>query len=445
MYLKRKIDNYLKSWKNDGNHLPLIIKGARQIGKTESIKEFSKVYGNVIYINLALEPNYKMIVNDGYDVDKVIKNISAIDSKWRVVPNDTLIIFDEIQEFPDITTTLKPFAIDKRYDVICSGSLLGINYKKIHSISLGYKTEYEMHSMDFEEYLWAIGEREETINEILEHMIKLMPFSDVEMNKYMELFIDYVIVGGMPNVVKNYVINKNFQGITELQIDIINGYKDDARKYIEGLDQTKIINTFNSIPVQLAKDNKKFQYSIISSNARAREYVGVIEWLNDVGIINICYQMNYPELPIKGNIDTSKYKVYMADTGLLISLLDEESQIDLKVNKNLGVYKGAIFENVVAEALKKSGAELVYYKREDSTLEIDFFIRTQNELLPIEVKSGNNKSKSLNEVITNDKYNNIKRGIKLAYANIGYENNVFTIPYFCSFMLKKWVGSIGNL
>lgn len=445
MYLRRKIDNYLKNWKNDENHLPLIIKGARQIGKTESIKEFSKVYGNVIYINFALEPNYKMIINDGYDVDKVIKNITAVDSRWKVVPNDTLIIFDEIQEFPDITTTLKPFAIDKRYDVICSGSLLGINYKRIHSISLGYKTEYEMHSMDFEEYLWAIGEREETINEILEHMIKLMPFSDVEMNKYMELFIDYVIVGGMPNVVKNYVINKNFQGITELQIDIINGYKDDARKYIEGLDQTKIINTFNSIPVQLAKDNKKFQYSIISSNARAREYVGVIEWLNDVGIINICYQMNYPELPIKGNIDTSKYKVYMADTGLLISLLDEESQIDLKVNKNLGVYKGAIFENVVAEALKKSGAELVYYKREDSTLEIDFFIRTQNELLPIEVKSGNNKSKSLNEVITNDKYNNIKRGIKLAYANIGYENNVFTIPYFCSFMLKKWVGSIGNL
>lgn len=445
MYLRRKIDNYLKNWKNDENHLPLIIKGARQIGKTESIKEFSKVYGNVIYINFALEPNYKMIINDGYDVDKVMKNITAVDSRWKVVPNDTLIIFDEIQEFPDITTTLKPFAIDKRYDVICSGSLLGINYKRIHSISLGYKTEYEMHSMDFEEYLWAIGEREETINEILEHMIKLMPFSDVEMNKYMELFIDYVIVGGMPNVVKNYVINKNFQGITELQIDIINGYKDDARKYIEGLDQTKIINTFNSIPVQLAKDNKKFQYSIISSNARAREYVGVIEWLNDVGIINICYQMNFPELPIKGNIDTSKYKVYMADTGLLISLLDEESQIDLKVNKNLGVYKGAIFENVVAEALKKSGAELVYYKREDSTLEIDFFIRTQNELLPIEVKSGNNKSKSLNEVITNDKYNNIKRGIKLAYANIGYENNVFTIPYFCGFMLKKWVGSIGNL
>ena len=148
MYLRRKIDNYLKNWKNDENHLPLIIKGARQIGKTESIKEFSKVYGNVIYINFALEPNYKMIINDGYDVDKVIKNITAVDSRWKVVPNDTLIIFDEIQEFPDITTTLKPFAIDKRYDVICSGSLLGINYKRIHSISLGYKTEYEMHSMD---------------------------------------------------------------------------------------------------------------------------------------------------------------------------------------------------------------------------------------------------------------------------------------------------------
>ena len=439
MYLRRKIDEYLKNWKNDVNHLPLIVKGARQIGKTESINEFSKIYNNVVYINFALEPIYKKIVNDGYDVDKVTKNISMIDSKWKIASNETLIIFDEIQEFPDITTTLKSFAIDKRYDVICSGSLLGINYKKIHSISLGYKCEYEMYGMDFEEFLWAVGVDDLNINEILEHLTSMSPFSEIEMDKYMDLFTDYVIVGGMPNVVKNYVLNKNFQGISELQKDIIDGYKDDARKYIEGLDQTKIINTFNSIPAQLAKDNKKFQYSKISSSARSREYIGVIEWLNDVGIINICYQMNFPELPIKGNVDTSKFKVYLADTGLLVSLLDEESQIDLKVNKNLGVYKGAIYENVVAEALKKSGADLVYYKREDSTLEIDFFVRTQNELLPVEVKSGNNKSKSLNEVISNTRYDNIKRGIKLAYANVGYKNNVFTIPYFCSFLIKKWV------
>ena len=439
MYLRRKIDEYLKNWKNDVNHLPLIVKGARQIGKTESINEFSKIYNNVVYINFALEPIYKKIVNDGYDVDKVTKNISMIDSKWKIASNETLIIFDEIQEFPDITTTLKSFAIDKRYDVICSGSLLGINYKKIHSISLGYKCEYEMYGMDFEEFLWAVGVDDLNINEILEHLTSMSPFSEIEMDKYMDLFTDYVIVGGMPNVVKNYVLNKNFQGISELQKDIIDGYKDDARKYIEGLDQTKIINTFNSIPAQLAKDNKKFQYSKISSSARSREYIGVIEWLNDVGIINICYQMNFPELPIKGNVDTSKFKVYLADTGLLVSLLDEESQIDLKVNKNLGVYKGAIYENVVAEALKKSGADLVYYKREDSTLEIDFFVRTQNELLPVEVKSGNNKSKSLNEVISNTRYDNINRGIKLANANVGYKNNVFTIPYFCSFLIKKWV------
>ncbi len=377
MYLKRKIDSFLQNWKNDENHLPLIVKGARQIGKTESINEFSKIYNNVVYINFALEPIYKMVVNDGYDVDKVIKNISAIDSKWKLIPNETLIIFDEIQDFPDITTTLKSFAIDKRYDVICSGSLLGINYKKIHSISLGYKSEYEMYSMDFEEFLWALGINENVIDDMFHHMINLIPFSKIEMSKYMDLFTDYVIVGGMPNVVKNYVLNKNFQGITELQKDIVDGYKDDARKYIEGLDQTKIISTFNSIPVQLATDNKKFQYSKISTNARAREYLGVIEWLNDVRIINICYQMNFPELPIKGNIDSSKFKVYMADTGLLVSLLDEETQIDLKVNKNLGVYKGAIFENVVAEALKKSNTELVYYKRGDSTLEIVFFVRTQ--------------------------------------------------------------------
>ena len=183
MYLRRKIDEYLKNWKNDVNHLQLIVKGARQIGKTESINEFSKIYNNVVYINFALEPIYKKIVNDGYDVDKVIKNISMIDSKWKIASNETLIIFDEIQEFPDITTTLKSFAIDKRYDVICSGSLLGINYKKIHSISLGYKCEYEMYSMDFEEFLWAVGVDDLNINEILEHLTSMSPFSEIEMDK----------------------------------------------------------------------------------------------------------------------------------------------------------------------------------------------------------------------------------------------------------------------
>ena len=211
MYLKRKIDSFLQKWKNEENHLPLIVKGARQIGKTESINEFSKIYNNVVYINFALEPIYKMVVNDGYDVDKVIKNISAIDSRWKLIPNETLIIFDEIQDFPDITTTLKSFAIDKRYDVICSGSLLGINYKKIHSISLGYKSEYEMHSMDFEEFLWALGINESVIDDMFYRMTNLIPFSKIEMSKYMDLFTDYVIVGGMPNVVKNYVLNKNFQ------------------------------------------------------------------------------------------------------------------------------------------------------------------------------------------------------------------------------------------
>ena len=442
MYLKRKIDNYLNEWKNNSEHLPLIIKGARQIGKTESIMNFSALYKNVVYINFALEPNYKKIIENGYDVENVIKNISKIDSKWKIEPFDTLIIFDEIQECPDVTTTLKSFAIYKKYDVICSGSLLGVNYKKIHSISLGYKTEYEMHSMDFEEFLWAVGNNEDVVEDMFYHMNELIPFSNIEMDKYMNIFFDYIITGGMPNVVKKFVINKNFQDIDAMQTDIIDGYKDDARKYIEGLDQAKILNTFNSIPAQLAKDNKKFQYSKISSNARSREYIGVIEWLNDVGIINICYQMNFPELPIKGNIDISKFKIYMADTGLLISMLDNEAKMDIKANKNIGVYKGAIYENIVAEALKKSNADLVYYRREDSTLEIDFFVRTQNELMPIEIKSGNNRSKSLNEVITNPKYENIKRGIKLAHANIGYENNIFTFPYFLSFLLKKWVKDV---
>ena len=440
VYFKRKIDEFLADWKNNHSRKPLIVKGARQIGKTESILHFANEnYENVVYINFVLDKKYTTIVNDGYDVETVVKNITLINPSTKFIPDKTLIVFDEIQEYPDIATSLKAFNLDKRYDVICSGSMLGINYRKIHSNSVGSKTDYEMFSMDFEEFLWAKGYEDTAINSILEHMISLTPFSETEVSVYKSLFLDYCVLGGMPDVIKGYIKTGTFSQSLEIQGQIRLDYEEDVRKYAEGLDQAKIISVYRSIPAQLAKENKKFQFSIIDKKARSREYTGCIEWLIDAGVVTECNCLNYPELPLKGNVDNSKYKLYYPDTGLLISALDEEAQEDLRVNKNLGVYKGALYENFVAEAFVKQGLGLFYYKKDNSTLEEDFFVRSKNELIPVEVKSNNDSSKSLTALIKSDRYADIKHGIKLGDFNIGYTNNIYTFPYFCAFMLKAYL------
>ena len=440
MYYKRKIDDYLNNWKADPAHKPLIVKGARQIGKTESIMHFAKAnYENVIYINFALEKKFMQILADGYDEKSVIKNVTLADPSIRFAPGKTVIIFDEIQENPDVATTLKSFKISGNYDVICSGSMLGINYKKIHSNSVGHKTDYEMYSMDFEEFLWAKGYSQEQINSILSHMVENKPFNDNELTVFKNLFLDYCVLGGMPDVVKLYIETGTFSGTLDVQGQIRLDYEEDVRKYANGLDQTKIVSVYRSIPAQLAKENKKFQFNKINKNARSREYTGCIDWLIDAGVITECNCLQFPELPLKGNIEESKYKLYYPDTGLLVSALDEEAQDDLRVNKNLGVYKGALYENFVAEAFVKQGLGLYYYKKDNSTLEEDFFVRTQNDLIPVEVKSNSDQSKSLSSLIKNVNYSDISYGIKLGDFNIGHANNIYTFPYFCAFKMKEYL------
>lgn len=443
IYLKRKVDEFLDNWKKDKDKFPLIISGCRQIGKTESIRNFAERagYKSFVEINFATEPIYKTIINDGYSVKSITKNISLIDSTKKFIDGNTLVLFDEITEFPEIATSLKPFKEDGRFDVICSGSLLGINYKKIQSNSVGYKQDYQMFSMDFEEFLWAKGYFDAS-NDMLDHMKNMSPFSQLEMKIYYDLFMDYTILGGMPAVVKSYIINGTFEGTLELQRQLIKDFKEDIRKYAGGLDQARLMNVFESIPSQLAKENKKFQLSNLpkgSEKPRFNDYRGCVEWLCDSGIVNVCRRLNFPELPISGNYDFDKFKLYFADTGLLVSLLDKESQLDLKVGKNLGVYKGALYENAVGEALVKSDCELSYYKRSDGILEEDFFIRTRNSLVPIEVKAQDGNSKSQKTLIESSKYPDIKFGIKLSKNNIGHANSVYTFPYFCTFLLKRFM------
>ncbi len=446
MYLKRRVDNFLMKWKNDKDKKPLIIKGARQVGKTESILKFAKEnYKNVIYINFIEQPIYKQITATGYSVDEIIKNISRIDP-YKVFKDsqETIIIFDEIQDFIEISTALKFFKIDGRFDVICSGSLLGINYQKISSVSTGYKTDYEMYPLDFLEFLWAKGYNNDIEISFLNKMIKLEPFSKLELEIFFNLFLDYTVLGGMPEIIRDYIKKGTFEGSLEKQKQILKDYRQDIMKYAFGMNKTRILNVFNHIPVQLGKEYKKFQFGQINKNARYREYFGTIDWLNEAGMINICYNLNSLTLPIKGNYNPKEFKLYLMDTGLLVSELDLESQIDLRTNKNLGVYKGALYENLVAEAMKKSGLELYYYTNKNRTLELDFILRHKNNIVPIEVKSSNNKSKSLNLAISSNKYKEIKYGIKLAKKNIGFDGKIYTFPYFLAFMIKDYLINKGE-
>ena len=438
--LKRKIDDFLIEWKNNKNKLPLIVKGARQIGKTDAIENFAKSnYKNIVEINFALQKQYKSIFDDGFEVDTIIKNISLINPNFLFIPNETLIFFDEIQDCINVATSLKSFNIDKRYDVICSGSLMGINYKEIESNSVGNKEDYEMFSMDFEEFLWAKGYKEQQIDDLYEHMKNCTPLSELEYNVMLNNFQEYMIIGGMPAIVRTFIENKNYSGILNMQKQILLDYKEDITKYALGLDQTRILNIYNKIPVFLGNENKKFQISKVEHGARNREYIGTVDWLNNAGIINICYCLEQLALPLKGNYNPDNYRIYFRDTGLLIASLDEEAQEDLRNNKNFNTYKGAIYENIVADMLVKSGYSLYFYKNEKGTIEMDFFIRDNNSLIPIEVKANNNSTISLNNLIDNQAYQDIKYGIKLCNKNIGFNGKFYTFPYFLTFLLKKYL------
>lgn len=435
-----KIDVFLKEWKSNSDRLPLVIKGARQIGKTESIKHFGKNnYKNIIEINFVLQKQYKDIFDDGFEVDKIIKNITLKNPDLRFIPGDTLVFFDEIQDCINCATSLKSFKLDGRYDVICSGSLMGINYNEIESNSVGFKEDYEMSSMDFEEFLWARGFSNEQIDNIFNHMIEVKPLNETEIKVWFEMFRDYIVIGGMPAIVNKFVKSNSFSDTLKMQRQILLDYEEDITKYSGGLDKGKILNIFRKIPVFLGKDNKKFQISKVSHGARNREYVGVIDWLNSAGIINICYCMEQPELPLKGNYNPDNYKIFFRDTGLLIASLDDEVQEDLRHNKNFNTYKGALYENIVADMLVKQGYQLYFYRNEKGTLEIDFFVRDSDTLVPLEVKAIDGFTISLNSLIDNQKYSDINYGIKLGYKNIGFNGKFYTFPYFTTFLLKRFL------
>ena len=372
-------------------------------------------------------------------MDTIIKNISLRNPNLEFIPGETLIFFDELQACINCATSLKSFNQYSRYDVICSGSLMGINYNEIESNSVGNKEDYDMYSMDFEEFLWAKGYKQEQIEDLYEHMVSLKPFSELELSVMFDNFKEYMIIGGMPAIVHTFVKNNNYSGTLKMQKQMLLDYEEDITKYATGLDKGKVLNVYRKIPVFLGNENKKFQISKVEKGARNREYIGTIEWLDNAGIINVCYCLDVPELPLGGNYNPDNYRIYYQDTGLLIGSLDEEVQEDLRNNKNFNTYKGAIFENIVADMLVKQGYNLYFYKNEKSTIEMDFFVRDKEFLIPVEVKANDGATTSLNNLIEHEKYKDIKYGIKLCYKNIGFNGKFYTFPYFLTFLLKRYL------
>lgn len=430
--LERKIMKDLKNWKENKNKMCLLVKGARQVGKTFIIDKFAKEnYKNYIYINFDENPAYKSIFAGDLDVDNLIKQISLRVPNAELMPNKTLIFLDEIQNCPNARTALKFLAIDKRFDVIASGSMLGINYKEVASYPVGYVEHLEMYSLDFEEFLWANGITSQSISDIREYFDKKEKVPIAMHEKMMELFKEYIVVGGMPRAVDEFVTTHNFANVLKIQKGIIEDYKDDIAKYAKDSEKAKTRACFLSIPKHLSKDYKKFRYGYVEPRATAKKFQGSLMWLYDAGIINFCYNLTIPKLPLEGNARSDIFKVYMRDTGLLMAMLEEGSQEDI-IDGNLGIYKGAIYENIIADIFAKSGKKLYYFEH-NSKIEIDFVIRYQKQATAIEVKSADNtKSKSMTSAIENW---NVKHGIKLSTKNVGGTNEVDSIPLYMAMFL----------
>lgn len=437
--LKRKISAILEKWKNDTNHNPLIIKGCRQCGKTFSVLEFAKRnYKHVIYINFFENPSYTDIFNGSLAVDDLVMYMSAtIGGEIKFEAGHTCIVLDEIQECPNARTALKFFKTDGRYDVICTGSLLGIQgYKEnAASIPVGYETEITMHPLDFEEFLWANGIDDTIITHLQNSMDTICPVAVPIHNRMRDLLLKYIVVGGMPAVVNEFVTTRQMNVILQKQRDIVNGYRDDMVKYAAKEDKSKIRECFNSIPKQLSKENKKFQYSLIRKGSSAGNFAGSLQWIEDAGIISRCYNLSITELPLDRNALPDTFKVYMSDIGLFVSMLEDGTQADVLRGNLLG-YKGAIYENLLADFLHKMNRSL-YYFRKDSGIEIDFVIRHRGECILLECKATNGNAKSVKTILAHPEKYHVSRAVKLGDYNVGQKDTILTLPLYMGFLLNE--------
>lgn len=437
--LKRKIEQRLTAWKNTPNKKPLIIKGCRQCGKTFSVLEFAKRnYTHVVYLNFFENPDYTSVFAGSLEIDNIIMMLSALLGKSAVfVPGETVIVLDEIQDCPEARTALKFFRIDGRFDVIGTGSLLGVKGygKEPKSIPVGSETVIDMYPLDFEEFLWANGISDALIQMLKQHLENETPVPEALHNRMRQLLLQYTIVGGMPDAVQTFVDTRQMDEVLRIQRDIVRSYEDDMVKYAERKDKSRIKECFQSIPKQLSKENKKFQYSVVKKGSTAAKYAGSLQWIEDAGIIARCYNLSITELPLDGNAVEDVFKVYMRDCGLFVSMLEDGTQFDI-LQGNLFGYKGAIFENLIADIFGKMGRKL-YYFHKDSGLEVDFVIRHHGVCTLVEVKAATGNTKSTKTILRHPEKYHVHHAIKLGDYNVGRNAQILTLPLYMAFLLTN--------
>ena len=449
--LKRRIEDTLVQWKNTVGHKPLVIMGIRQCGKTFIAQHFAEAnYKSVVYINFIKQPERISAFVGSKAVDDILLNLSAQIKNVTFIPGDTCFIFDEIQDCPEARTALKFFKEDGRFDVIATGSLLGVqgygDEKKnkrrqqiaqkepgTNSVPVGSEDIVEMYPLDFEEFLWANKISNEVIEVLRNCYREERPVPAGIHTALIQLLNLYVAIGGLPEAVNAFLETNNMNAVSKAYRSILKEYRDDMVKYAPDKDKPHIRECFSSIPKQLAKENKKFQYNQVKPGGRSDTYLGSLQWLEDAGIICRCYNTDITGLPMEGNAKDNVFKVYVADIGLLVQMLGAGTRADI-LQGNLGGFKGAIFENLMADTLHKK-AQSLYYFQKDSGLELDFLVRMDGECVPLEVKAKSSKAKSAKTVLAHPEKYQVKRIIKFGDYNIGREGGLLTLPTYMQFLL----------
>ena len=433
--LKRKAYATLLDWKNNHKNKCLMIKGARQVGKTYLVREFGKnEYASFIEINFIKSPSLKDIFAGDIDAESIYKRMTANMRGIKLIPGKTLIFLDEIQTCGKARSALKFLAEDGRYDVITSGSLLGLTYgedddplvEAPESNPTGYEDFLTMYSLDFEEFLWAIGVSSESIDILREYWRSGEKVPEITNSTYEEYFREHIVVGGMPEVVEDFALHHDFNRVDKIQRRIVEDYSFDITKHAKGAEKVKVKKCYDSIPQQLAKESAKFQYAVVEPGQTKKKYGGSVTWLVDSSLVHVAYACREAYLPLLGNSDESQFKLYMNDTGLLCSRYGFETKRAILNNTLKGSAKGGIYENIIGECLTKKGYGLFYFRPDDEH-EIEFLIEKNGEVEPIEVKAGNKVTPSLNRFL--EKYSP-SVAYKFVSGNIGFSDNKKTLPHY---------------
>lgn len=433
--LRRKAYDFLLDWKKNKDKECLLIKGARQVGKTYLVHEFGKnEYESYLEINFSERPDTKTIFDGSLNAKDIYSKMTAFFPN-KLIPKKTLIFLDEIQKCSNARTALKFLAIDNQYDVIASGSLLGLHYgmdadkevKEVSSIPVGYETQYVMYSLDFEEFLWAYGYNDTDIDMLRNYYERREKVPDAINDKFNSLFNEYIVVGGMPEVVSAYIETKDFNVVQKKQEKILATYDDDITNHAKTVEIPKIRRCYNSLPSQIARENKKFSFAQVEKNTGTKKYGNAVIWISDASFVNVCYRVSEPFIPLSGNEIIADYKLYINDTGLLLAMYGKDAKLNVLLNKMKGNAKGGIYENVIAELLLKNGHSLHYYRTDDNGHEVEFLIEKNGEVIPIEVKASNNSTISLNDYINKFSPNT---SYKLINGNVGFVDRKITLPHY---------------